>query len=88
MLILTQEQIVIGRSGSFTNYCGLCATESRFFQPEIAARLSGRALRSIFRGVEDGSLHFFESADSLYICSRSLEETRRLNVISIDGDVP
>ena len=85
--IRTREQIILNSTASLTLTCGFCAIETRFFPPQVAARLSGMTIRTIFKGVEDGRLHFIESDESLLICSRSLELTRPMNVISIDGDV-
>ena len=54
-------------------WCEQCAAESQMLTPENAATLLGVAPREIYRRVENGALHFLESANgALLICCRRL----------------
>jgi len=88
--IRSHERIFISSTTSLALVCAFCEEETRFFPPEVAACLAGTTIRSIFRAVEDGRLHFIESEDKVFICSRSLEIQARVphvNVISIEEQV-
>ena len=55
------------------SFCSECAAEAQMLTPEEAAGLARLSLRSIYRWVEDGRLHFTETPDGkLFICLNSL----------------
>ena len=55
------------------SFCPACGVETRMLEPVEAARLARVSLRTIYRWVEEGQLHFTETADGeLFICFNSL----------------
>lgn len=65
-------------SGSLPALCSECASgDAIMIAPEQAAALAQVPLRSIYRGVETGMVHFKEGADSsLVVCLKSLTVRR------------
>lgn len=65
-------------SGSLPALCVECSSGDAFMvAPEQAAALSHVPLRTIYRAVEGGLLHYTERPDgSLVVCLRSLNITR------------
>jgi hypothetical protein len=56
-------------------YCLICGQETRLFSAEIAAAISHRTHRQIYRWIEDGSLHFIETpSGEALVCCRTLVE--------------
>ena len=54
--------------------CEFCADEVEMLSPEEAAANFDFSLREIYRGIENGSLHFIEiKKDTLFICINSLK---------------
>jgi hypothetical protein len=54
--------------------CEFCADEVEMLSPENAAANFDISLREIFRGIENGSLHFIEiNKDTIFICVNSLK---------------
>jgi len=61
-----------GRESAY-GWCGVCARSVRMVTPEEAARRSGVSVRTIYRNVEMGDLHFRETPQGLLlICVTSL----------------
>lgn len=59
------------------SFCSACGTEAQMLEPVEAARLARVSLRTIYRWVEDGRLHFTETADEgLIICLNSLPTSK------------
>lgn len=57
-------------------HCPECARVVRMLPPEEAAALCGVSLRTLFRRMESGGLHFSESAGGqVYVCERSISRT-------------
>lgn len=55
------------------SFCSQCGTAAQMFEPAEAARLARVSLRTIFRWVEAGVLHFTEAPEGeLFICLNSL----------------
>ena len=55
------------------SYCPICSREGEFVTPEEAAARASVTLRTIYRWLEDGKLHFIEQPGSeLFISSESL----------------
>lgn len=57
-----------------TELCQICANqEATMLAPEVAAAVAGISLRSLFRLVEAGEVHYLERADgTLLVCLNSL----------------
>jgi hypothetical protein len=72
----TDRLLVIRRRQRFAlAWCAECAAEVRLATAEEAAVMVGLSLRDLCRRVEEGRLHFRETADGLlWICVNSLPE--------------
>lgn len=72
--IETHEVWVIRKPRQPTlSFCSTCGTGAQMLEPVEAARLMRVSLRTIFRWVEEGRLHFTETPDGgLFICLDSL----------------
>ena len=61
------------RRVSATGWCAQCGLKVRMVTAEDASRIAQVTLRTIYRWVETGQLHFRESQDGLLlICLKSL----------------
>jgi excisionase family DNA binding protein len=70
VLLLTRRSI------SLRAWCDECAEHAPMLSPEEAANLTGLTARTIYRRVDDGRMHFTETADGLLlICRNSLHES-------------
>ena len=59
--------------GAVIAWCHECDARVQFLSPEEAAVEAQVSLRTIYRWVESGKVHFTETADArLYICLASL----------------
>ena len=59
----------------FRRFCPLCQFEQTFVSTEQATFLTNLTTRLIFRLVESGALHFFETEEGfLFICENSLKK--------------
>ena len=67
------QVFIINRPGvSEQKNCSSC-TDSGLITPDEAAALSGVSTRVIYRRLEDGDIHFIETArGELYICVKTL----------------
>jgi hypothetical protein len=65
-------------SGSFPPLCDQCSSGDAFMvSAEQAAAVTHVPLRSIYRGVETGLVHYREAASgSILVCLKSLSDTR------------
>ena len=55
-------------------WCPACGSEAPMFTPEQAAAMARVTVRAVNRRVEDGSVHFLETADGrLLVCVNSLD---------------
>ena len=75
--IETEEALVIRRaSGSVPAVCAQCGHEVSMLTPEEAAILFRIAVRSIYREIEAGQIHFQETATgSVVVCLDSLRKS-------------
>lgn len=54
-------------------WCEGCSAQARMVSPDEAARMTATRTRYIYRQIEDGSLHFSESAEGdPFVCLHSL----------------
>ena len=55
-------------------WCPACGGEAQMLTPEQAAAMARVTVRAVNRRVEDGSVHFLETADGLlWVCVSSLK---------------
>ena len=65
--------VIRRRQRTMPAVCSVCADWRGMLTPEAAAALAGVSLRTIYRRVEAGGVHFMEAADGgLLICLASL----------------
>lgn len=76
-IIETHQVRITRRSGKQVYaWCRPCAATVRMIRPEAFARLTKISVRTVYRRVEDGQLHFAETPDGrLFICINSLPNT-------------
>lgn len=70
----THEVMAIRRAGkSVLAWCPVCGNHARMITPEEAAVLESVNTRTVYRWVEEGSIHSAETAEGfLQICPESL----------------
>jgi hypothetical protein len=74
----SRERLTIQRlTGSSIRWCEHCQAETSMVTPDEAAALSRSDLRTVFRQIELGSLHFLDSQGAILICSNSLINRER-----------
>jgi len=57
-------------------HCPECSRVVRMLAPEEAAALSGVSLRTLFRRIESGELHFAQTPEGqVYVCEHSISQT-------------
>jgi hypothetical protein len=68
------DEVIIRRSQAITwDWCNKCAEQVQMLTPGIAAAAAGVTIRTIYRRVEAGGLHFTETHEgALLICGNSL----------------
>jgi len=78
LIIATERVFVIRKRGApHRARCEACGKEVDFVAADEAAVLARVSSRAIYRSVEDGNLHFIETAEgSLGICLNSLSNSR------------
>lgn len=69
------ERITIGQGNVLVNqWCSLCDATVAFAQPDHAAVACNVSTRAIYRWIEQGRVHFIDSAPGLVVCLPSLVE--------------
>ncbi len=59
-------------------WCEFCQAEVEMTTPELAANILGVTVREIYRRLEQGDLHFFETEPGeVFICTNSLKPKQR-----------
>ncbi|MFN2578360.1 MAG: hypothetical protein ABR607_11785 [Pyrinomonadaceae bacterium] len=48
--------------------CEICAGGSTMLTPQRAATEAGVSERTVFRWIDDGAIHFAETADGMFVC--------------------
>ncbi|MEK6333678.1 MAG: hypothetical protein AABM67_01940 [Acidobacteriota bacterium] len=68
------ERYLIVRTpeGRGTSACPDCLAHAKMVTPENAARITARSVRTIYRWVEAGEVHFIEEPAGVLICVNSL----------------
>lgn len=65
----------ISRTGSTENpRCPCCFGRTMMISPDAAAVITALTVRSIYRLVESGEVHFIEEPNGILVCVRSLLE--------------
>ena len=75
----SRRVIVRHRHSSRQGWCEECLSEVRMLTPEEAATLLNVSSRSIYRGIEAGSIHFSESSGTMFVCAQSLDHDIQRN---------
>jgi hypothetical protein len=58
-------------------WCPACSSEAQMLTPDQAAEMTQATVRAVNQRVEEGSVHFLETADGrLWVCANSLSEPR------------
>ncbi|MCI0391249.1 MAG: helix-turn-helix domain-containing protein [Acidobacteria bacterium] len=74
---IERSLVIRKRGGAVHAWCAGCAEQVRMLTPEESALAAGVTVRTIYRWVEAGKLHFIESPDGLLlICFNSLVRDR------------
>lgn len=82
------EETIVHREGSkiARAFCIGCAQEVLIAPSRVASLISGLSEREIFRRVEAGSLHFFET-EVLMICLNDLLVSGQDAIVTIESDL-
>jgi hypothetical protein len=72
--IETEENVVLRGAGrrSIRMWCPDCHCEVEVVGAEEAAQIAGVSIRTIYRRVEAGAIHFFDDSGHTFICSQTL----------------
>ena len=72
--VATHEKVTFSHAlGVETAVCPVCSGTVAMLSPEAAALAFGIPVRSLFRRVEEGTVHFLESpGGALLICPKSI----------------
>jgi len=71
----------MGKTGS--PRCPYCFARPTMISPDAAAAIAALTVRSIYRLVESGEVHFIEEPEGLFVCARSLLEQRNVTDLSM-----
>ena len=73
-IVAVREQSLVVRTANSTNlaWCPICHASGLMVSPATAAAASTQSIRTIYRWVEAGKLHYTEEAAGLLICLASL----------------
>lgn len=73
IIVETERLMTVSRGRSISAFCDICGREVEMISPERAASANRVSQRTIFRRIEDGSLHFAETKDgTMFICTNSV----------------
>jgi hypothetical protein len=73
-IVTVQEQTIQIPMTSAEIWCVHCNTPNQMLTPNIAATLSGITLRTLFRWIESGDIHFVEMPEgSIFLCLDSIK---------------
>jgi len=76
IVIEKQRILAVSRHRSVAKRCEICCCEIEMVSPQKAAAIASVGQRTIFRRIEDGSLHLAETEDGTFlICTASLAST-------------
>jgi excisionase family DNA binding protein len=71
---IEKDEVVVVRrmARGVRGLCPSCRTEVLLLTADEAATLAGTSLRTIYRWVEAGKLHYVESGSHILVCPNSL----------------
>ncbi len=73
-IVTVREQIYRLPETSAMRWCHDCCTSSQMLTPNLAAILSGINLRTLFRWIESGDIHFVETpVGNVFLCLGSVQ---------------
>lgn len=71
----TYQRTYLRKKVETTVWCEFCSEKTLLVTPDVAAHIFQKSVTVIFRMVEEGKVHFFETENgNLQICSNSLAE--------------
>ncbi|HEX4950714.1 MAG TPA: hypothetical protein VFZ34_28885 [Blastocatellia bacterium] len=75
-IVAVREQTYRGSEAATmcVTVCGTCEASSAMVPPDLAASLSGLHLRTLFRWIESGDVHFVETPEgNVFLCLNSVQ---------------
>jgi hypothetical protein len=77
----SRERMTIRRAESqFVTWCEQCGADVLMITPNEAGVRAQTDARSIFRGIEDGRIHFIENeSGAVMVCSKSIDHQKTLS---------
>jgi hypothetical protein len=73
-IVTVREQTYQFPATSTRNWCHTCGTASQMLTPNVAALISGIHLRTLFRWIESGTIHFVETPEgNVFLCLDSVK---------------
>jgi hypothetical protein len=73
-IVTVREQTYRFSPTSAQEWCGICGSTAPMLTPILAATLSHLSLRTLFRWIESGDIHFVETPDGdIFLCLASVQ---------------
>jgi hypothetical protein len=73
-IVTVREQTFRAPATSAVVWCAGCGNTSHMITPNLAATLSGLNLRTLFRWIESGDIHFVETPEgNVLLCLNSVK---------------
>ena len=78
-IVAVKETTYSPRESSVESWCEGCRAHLPMYTPTIAATLTGKNLRTLFRWIESGAIHYVETPDgNILLCLESVRAQTRL----------
>jgi hypothetical protein len=73
-IVTVREQTYRLAEPSARRWCNDCGTAKQMLTPDLAALISGTHLRTLFRWIESGDIHFVETPEgNVFLCLDSVQ---------------
>ncbi len=73
-IVTVREQTYRFSPTAALEWCDACGTTAQMLPPTLAATLSNLSLRTLFRWIESGDIHFVETPDgNIFLCLASVQ---------------
>ncbi len=73
-IVTVREQVYQSSAMSAVPWCHICGAAAQMLTPTVAALLTNINLRTLFRWIESGDIHFQETPeDNLFLCLDSVQ---------------
>ena len=73
-IVTVREQTYQFSPTAALHWCDDCAATSQMLSPTLAATLTNISLRTLFRWIESGDIHFVETPDGkIFLCLASVQ---------------